>query len=77
MSCWNIFEDGITVKKYSTLIAESIFLILCTCLIYQCAMMGIDGYHDGTVFNTAMDILHGKKLFAQTRSQYGMLAVYM
>ena len=65
------------MKKYSTLIAESIFLILCTCLIYQCAMMGIDGYHDGTVFNTAMDILHGKKLFAQTRSQYGMLAVYM
>lgn len=65
------------IKKYYTEGIELIVLILIFLVIYQCAILGIDGYHDGTVFNTAMDVIHGKKLFSQTRTQYGILTVYL
>jgi len=41
------------------------------------APLGIDAHHDGILIKPAVDVLHGKMLFADTFTQYGALTTLM
>lgn len=41
------------------------------------ASLGMDAHHDGFMFKTALDLAHGKILYRDTYSQYGIIPSYI
>ncbi len=65
------------LRKHDMDCIELAALAVFACIIYRCALLGIDGHHDGAVFNAALDVLHGKRLYADAFYRYGALTAYM
>lgn len=66
-------------KKKKVIDAISI-LIIVVCsysVVYHFATLGMDAHHDGFMFKIALDLAHGKVLYRDTFTQYGILPSYI
>ncbi len=66
-------------KKEKAIDAFNIFIIavFSYSVIYYFATIGMDAHHDGFMFKTALDLAHGKVMYRDTYSQYGILTSYI
>lgn len=57
----------------------TVFLIfaLSLPLVYHFSRIGFDPHHTGLMYKTALDVSHGKALFAETFTQYGALVAWV
>lgn len=54
-----------------------ILIIVLFLQLYHAAMLSIDAHHDGTMFNPALIIARGGKMYKDTATYYGVLTTYI
>lgn len=64
-------------KKAVDVLNILIIVIFSYSVIYHFATIGMDAHHDGYMFKTALDLSHGKVMYRDTYSQYGILTSYI